>query len=239
MTFSTSDVAVCRSSASESSSVRASSFLSRVRARALTFFIASAAVSRDDATRGLAFVPAERTLRPCVRLFAPLRDTVTSSTWPQAGRHQPDQECLCCYNDVKISHWGLLIRGAEADCVPPPVLAFHASIGLRLPAIACRCGVMSWSRGGFLGLRPASGISGLHSSDLDWINAGLLPPGCLIAEPMHQAMMDSTERDRELIADLAAKRARLGEAKVMGPEGLRPQIRQGCEATNRRYSLLR
>jgi alginate O-acetyltransferase complex protein AlgI len=38
---------------------------------------------------------------------------------------------------------------------------------------------------------------------LHWINAGFLPPGCFIAHPVHQPMMDSTERDREFIAYLA------------------------------------
>jgi len=33
-------------------------------------------------------------------------------------------------------------------------------------------------------------------------------------------MMPATERDRELIADLAAERARLGKSKVVGVRGL-------------------
>ena len=37
---------------------------------------------------------------------------------------------------------------------------------------------------------------------------------------MHQPMMDATEWDRELIADLAAERARLSESQVVGIRGL-------------------
>src|SRR5262245_45233594 len=37
---------------------------------------------------------------------------------------------------------------------------------------------------------------------------------------MHRTVMSPTERDRELIADLAAKRARLGKSEVVGIRGL-------------------
>jgi len=37
---------------------------------------------------------------------------------------------------------------------------------------------------------------------------------------MHGTVMPPTERDRELIADLAAKRARLGKTEVVGIRGL-------------------
>src|SRR5215831_17398452 len=37
---------------------------------------------------------------------------------------------------------------------------------------------------------------------------------------MHRTMMPSTERDRELIADLAAERTGLREAEVVGVRGL-------------------
>jgi hypothetical protein len=37
---------------------------------------------------------------------------------------------------------------------------------------------------------------------------------------MHRPVMPATERDRELIADLAAECARLGEAQVVGIRGL-------------------
>ena len=61
MTRSTSEVAVCCSSASAS------------------FFFRSALAARRRSTRVLAFVPVERSLGSRVRLFAPLRDKVTSS----------------------------------------------------------------------------------------------------------------------------------------------------------------
>src|SRR5215813_6948080 len=37
---------------------------------------------------------------------------------------------------------------------------------------------------------------------------------------MHRAMMPAAERDRELIADLAAERAGLGKSEVVGVRGL-------------------
>ena len=85
MTRSTSDDAVCCSTASTrcshafaSARVRASSFFSNSRACDASFFSSSVRGSRSRPTRVLAFVPLERSLRPCVRLFAPLRDKVTS-----------------------------------------------------------------------------------------------------------------------------------------------------------------
>jgi hypothetical protein len=68
MTRSTSEVAVCCSSASASSRVRASSC-----------FFNSISELGPLLTRVLAFAPVERSLRPRVGLFAPLRDKVTSS----------------------------------------------------------------------------------------------------------------------------------------------------------------
>src|SRR5262249_33488113 len=68
MTCSTSDVARCCSRASASSRVRASSC-----------FFNSISELGPLLTRALAFVPVERSLRPRVGLFAPLRDKVTSS----------------------------------------------------------------------------------------------------------------------------------------------------------------
>ena len=65
---STSDVARCCSRASASS-----------RLHALSCWYSSARDSRIGPTRVLTFVPVERSLRPRVGLFAPLRDKVTSS----------------------------------------------------------------------------------------------------------------------------------------------------------------
>ena len=68
MTLNTSEVAVCWSSASASSRVRASScFFNSLSELGLLL------------TRAFAFVPVERSLRARVGLFAPLRDKVTSS----------------------------------------------------------------------------------------------------------------------------------------------------------------
>src|SRR5262245_5509718 len=68
ITPNTPEVAVCCSRASASSRVRASS----------CFFNSISELGRL-LTRALAFVPVERSLRPRVGLFAPLRDKVTSS----------------------------------------------------------------------------------------------------------------------------------------------------------------
>ena len=75
MTRSTSEVAVCCSSASAR--------CSRASTSSCLYFSSccsrSARGLRIRSTRGLAFVPVERSLRPRVGLFAPLRDKVTSS----------------------------------------------------------------------------------------------------------------------------------------------------------------
>ena len=63
------------------------------------------------------------------------------------------------------------------------------------------------------------------------INAELFPPGGFIAVAMHLAMMAATERNGELVTDLAAQRAALGEAQMVSVTGVRPQTRQGCWAT--------
>src|SRR5262245_45621078 len=68
MTCSTSEVAACCSSASAS------------------LFSSSARGSRVRPTRVLAFVPVERSLPPCVRLFAPLRDKATPGAAPSIGQ---------------------------------------------------------------------------------------------------------------------------------------------------------
>src|SRR5262249_34040659 len=49
---------------------------------------------------------------------------------------------------------------------------------------------------------------------------GLAPPRAFVARAVHRAMMPSTERDREFIADLAAERAGLREPEMMGVRGL-------------------
>jgi 7-keto-8-aminopelargonate synthetase-like enzyme len=48
------------------------------------------------------------------------------------------------------------------------------------------------------------------------IYSGFAPPHLLIAAAMDLAMMRAAQRHRELIAHLAAERARLHEAEVMG-----------------------
>jgi hypothetical protein len=55
-----------------------------------------------------------------------------------------------------------------------------------------------------------------RASRFERVDAGFLPPGCFIAHAVHQPMVDSAERDSELVARLAAERAGLGEAEMMG-----------------------
>jgi hypothetical protein len=64
------------------------------------------------------------------------------------------------------------------------------------------------------------GLSPELTGDPNRVDAGRLPPGLLVAGAMDGAVMRATEWDGELIADLAAKRAGLGESKVVGIRGL-------------------
>src|SRR5437660_11245755 len=67
---------------------------------------------------------------------------------------------------------------------------------------------------------PPVRLSPESAGNPDRIDAGLLPPRALVACAMHRPMMPSAERDRELIADLAAKRPGLGKSEVVGIGGL-------------------
>ena len=46
-----------------------------------------------------------------------------------------------------------------------------------------------------------------------------MPPSAFVADVVELAMMGAAERDRELVADFAAKRLRLGKADVVGVGG--------------------
>jgi hypothetical protein len=60
------------------------------------------------------------------------------------------------------------------------------------------------------------GLSPKLTGGLDGVDAGILPPGGFIAYAVHQPMMDSTERHRELVARLATQGPRLQVAQVVG-----------------------
>ena len=60
------------------------------------------------------------------------------------------------------------------------------------------------------------GFSPKLTGGLDWVDAGILPPGGFIADAVHQSMVDSTERHRELVARLTTQGPRLQVAWVMG-----------------------
>jgi hypothetical protein len=51
--------------------------------------------------------------------------------------------------------------------------------------------------------------------DFAWINSDLVPPCPFVARTMHRAVVDATERHRELIARLSADRARLHVAQMV------------------------
>src|SRR5262249_22829514 len=51
--------------------------------------------------------------------------------------------------------------------------------------------------------------------DHNWIDAGRLPPGLLVAGAMDGAVMRAAERDGEFVARFAAERPRLQVAKMM------------------------
>ena len=59
------------------------------------------------------------------------------------------------------------------------------------------------------------GVFPKFAGDLDWIDAGRLPPRALVAGAVDRRMMDTAEWYGEFIAGLAAERARLQVAKVM------------------------
>jgi len=76
-----------------------------------------------------------------------------------------------------------------------------------------------------VGLDPPliyTGVFPQLTGDLDWIDAGCLPPSSLVAGAMDGAMMDTAERHGEFIAGLAAERARLQVAQVMRVGWLAP-----------------
>src|SRR5262245_39537261 len=119
MTPSTSEVAVCCSSASASSRVRASSC-----------FFNSITELGPLLTRALAFVPVERGLRPRVGLFAPLRDKVTSSAQslvPSGQRSvsiltEPQDELAALHCPMSpVLPTGRIAHLGSADCcIHPP-----------------------------------------------------------------------------------------------------------------------
>jgi hypothetical protein len=68
------------------------------------------------------------------------------------------------------------------------------------------------TRGLVLGCGKGMGLKPQHSSHSRRINPELAPPRGFIAAAVDRAMVSATQRDRELIADLAAKGAALGKS---------------------------
>src|SRR5258705_11197777 len=64
----------------------------------------------------------------------------------------------------------------------------------------------------FVHARVSPQLAGGH----DRIDAGVLPPGRLVANAVDQPVMDAAERDREFVACLTPKCPRLHEPQVMG-----------------------
>ena len=48
-----------------------------------------------------------------------------------------------------------------------------------------------------------------------WINFEPRPPSCFVTLLVELTMMETTNRNRELIADFSSQRSRLGEAKMV------------------------
>src|SRR6516162_4474494 len=58
-----------------------------------------------------------------------------------------------------------------------------------------------------------------HASSGGCINAGLVPPDGFIPAAMHLTVMTPAQRNRKLVADLPAKRRRLGKAQIVSIGG--------------------
>src|SRR5262249_37547585 len=112
MTRRTSEVAVCCSSASASSRVRASSC-----------FFNSISELGSSLTCALAFVPVEQSLRPRVGLFAPLRDKITSAVQslvplpvgPAKGQPQPTNPNRTALNSRRLTRSPRRLLFAERE----------------------------------------------------------------------------------------------------------------------------
>jgi hypothetical protein len=63
--------------------------------------------------------------------------------------------------------------------------------------------------------------------DPEWIDPDVVPPRRFIAAVVDLTMMLPAKRNRELVTDLAAARAHLGKAKVMGIGGTRAAEKAG------------
>ena len=72
------------------------------------------------------------------------------------------------------------------------------------------------------------------ASRFDRVDPGILPPSRFIAYPMHEPVMNATERDRELVAGLAAERRRLHLPQMMRIGRLAAADQARLLATNRR-----
>ena len=58
-----------------------------------------------------------------------------------------------------------------------------------------------------------------HASSGGRINAGFVPPDGFIPAAMHLTVMSPAQRNRKLVADLPAKRRRLGKAQMVSIGG--------------------
>src|SRR5262249_32789789 len=132
MTFSPSDVAACRSNASE----RCPRASASSRVRASSCFFNSISELGPLLTRAFAFVPVERSLRPRAGLFAPLRDKVTSSAQSLVPPLRPsslaDRSRVPILPDLCRTQLGLLDARAEFE---PGILVLLQCDALRRPAL--------------------------------------------------------------------------------------------------------
>src|SRR5207253_231648 len=77
-----------------------------------------------------------------------------------------------------------------------------------------------------------------HPRRRDGINSPSLPPCDFVSEAMDVAVMDPTERYRELIAYFQSHRAGLGEPQMMGVGGTSPTDQTGLRCNKFKMGLV-
>src|SRR6266487_6211577 len=104
-------------------------------------------------------------------------------------------------------------------------LSLHDALPISGPAPSRSCTLRRSNRlntGRRRGRARRSGADPEFSSYPDGIDSKFRPPPRFVPGAVEVAVVNATERDRELVAHLAAERAGLGEAQVVGIAGSSP-----------------